>query len=142
MDKEEYSKFCETINVRLTQQQLNLIKSKALENNCTDSELIRNALMYYINRSMDDKVLLHSAMNELTRKIKYLENKIDLTAMVIMQQIKHLIKTLPQKAVISNELTEIEFKNFMSECSRAIKMNHGSLLESWIMDLYEQDLED
>ena len=50
MIKEESAKYSEQLKVRITQQQSNLIKSKALENNCTESELVRNALMYYINR--------------------------------------------------------------------------------------------
>ncbi len=141
MIKEESAKYSEQLKVRITQQQANLIKSKALENNCTESELVRNALMYYINRSMSDNALMYSAMQEIIRKVKYLENKIDLTAMLLMQQTKHIIKTLPNKQVNSPEMVDIEFKGFMNECSKVIKLNHGSLLESWIMDLYEQDLE-
>lgn len=141
MIKEESAKYSEQLKVRITQQQSNLIKSKALENNCTESELVRNALMYYINRSMSDNALIYSAMQEIIRKVKYLENKIDLTAMLLMQQTKHIIKTLPNKQVNSPEMVDIEFKGFMNECSKVIKLNHGSLLESWIMDLYEQDLE-
>lgn len=141
MIKEESAKYSEQLKVRITQQQSNLIKSKALENNCTESELVRNALMYYINRSMSDNALIYSAMQEIIRKIKYLENKIDLTAMLLMQQTKHIIKTLPNKHVNSPEMVDIEFKGFMNECSKVIKLNHGSMLESWIMDLYEQDLE-
>lgn len=141
MIKEESAKYSEQLKVRITQQQSNLIKSKALENNCTESELVRNALMYYINRSMSDNALIYSAMQEIIRKIKYLENKIDLTAMLLMQQTKHIIKTLPNKQVNSPEIVDIEFKSFIDECSKVIKLNHGSMLESWIMDLYEQDLE-
>lgn len=141
MIKEESAKYSEQLKVRITQQQSNLIKSKALENNCTESELVRNALMYYINRSMSDNALIYSAMQEIIRKVKYLENKIDLTAMLLMQQTKHIIKTLPNKQVNSPEIVDIEFKSFIDECSKVIKLNHGSMLESWIMDLYEQDLE-
>lgn len=141
MIKEESAKYSEQLKVRITQQQSNLIKSKALETNCTESELVRNALMYYINRSMSDNALIYSAMQEIIRKVKYLENKIDLTAMLLMQQTKHIIKTLPNKQVNSPEIVDIEFKSFIDECSKVIKLNHGSMLESWIMDLYEQDLE-
>lgn len=141
MIKEESAKYSEQLKVRITQQQSNLIKSKALENNCTESELVRNALMYYINKSMSDNALIYSAMQEIIRKVKYLENKIDLTAMLLMQQTKHIIKTLPNKQVNSPEIVDIEFKSFIDECSKVIKLNHGSMLESWIMDLYEQDLE-
>ena len=90
---------------------------------------------------MSDNALIYSAMQEIIRKVKYLENKIDLTAMLLMQQTKHIIKTLPNKQVNSPEIVDIEFKSFIDECSKVIKLNHGSMLESWIMDLYEQDLE-
>ena len=141
MIKEESAKYSEQLKVRITQQQSTLIKSKALETNCTESELVRHALMYYINRSMSDNALIYSEMQEIIRKVKYLENKIDLTAMLLMQQTKHIIKTLPNKQVNSPEIVDIEFKSFIDECSKVIKLNHGSMLESWIMDLYEQDLE-
>ena len=69
--------------LRFTKQMDELVKSKALEHHTTESEIIRQAVMNYINRSMSDTEIVHASLVENTRKIRYLENKVELLALVI-----------------------------------------------------------
>ena len=74
--KESYVKYGVLKQLRMTEQMENLIKSKALEHNTTESEIIRQALSNYINRSMSDSEIVHASLVENSRKIRYLENKV------------------------------------------------------------------
>ena len=58
--KESYVKYGVLKQLRMTEQMENLIKSKALEHNTTESEIIRQALSNYINRSMSDSEIVHA----------------------------------------------------------------------------------
>ncbi len=136
--KEDFVKYQEVTQVRLTDQQKKILNAKAAEQNTTISELIRQAVMNYINRNMSDTEIVHASLVENSRKIKYLENKVELLALIIMQQTKYLMKVMPQKQINTENLVEVEYKKFSDDCMKILKTNHGGILESMILDLYEQ----
>ncbi len=136
--KDDFVKYQEVTQVRLTDQQKKILNAKAAEQNTTISELIRQAVMNYINRNMSDTEIVHASLVENSRKIKYLENKVELLALIIMQQTKYLMKVMPQKQINTENLVEVEYKKFSDDCMKILKTNHGGILESMILDLYEQ----
>lgn len=136
--KDDFVKYQETMQVRLTNQQKKILTAKAIEQNTTVSELIRQSVMNYINRNMSDSEIVHASLAENSRKIRYLENKIELLALINMQQTKFLMKVMPQKQINTDSLVEIEFKKFSDNCMKILKTNHTGILESMILDLYEQ----
>lgn len=137
--KDDYVKYQEVTQVRLTNQQKKILASKAIEQNTTVSELIRQSVMNYINRNMSDTEIVHSSLVENSRKIRYLENKIELLALIVLEQTKYFMKIMPQKQINTDSLVEIEFQKFNDNCMKILKTNHGGILESMILDLYEQD---
>ncbi len=136
--KEEDVKYQEITQVRLTDKQKKVLIAKAMEQNTSVSELIRQGITNYINRDLSDSEIIHSSLVENSRKIKYLENKVELLALIIMQQTKYLMKVMPQKQINIDSLVELEYKKFMEECTKILKTNHSGVLESMILDLYEQ----
>ncbi len=136
--KEEYVKYNVLKQIRITEQMDGLIKSKALEHNSTESEIIRQSLNNYINRSMSDSEIVHASLVENTRKIRYLENKIELLGLLIVQQTKYIMKILPNREVNSEAIVDVEYENFMRNCTKILKSNHSGILESMILDAYEQ----
>lgn len=124
--------------LRMTEQMENLIKSKALEHNTTESEIIRQALSNYINRSMSDSEIVHASLVENSRKIRYLENKVELLALIVMQQTKFIMKMFPNRQINSDEFVNIEYERFVRDCTKILKSNHSGVLESMILDAYEQ----
>lgn len=140
--KESYVKYDKLKQIRLTNQLDNLIESKALEENCTSSEIIREAIISFLNRNMSDKEIIHSSIAENTRKIRYLEDKVELLALIVMEQTKYMMKMLPTKQVNLNEIVDLEFEKFKKDCMKTLKKNHGGMLESMILDLYEQGVDD
>lgn len=136
--KDDFVKYSEAKQVRLTQQQIKILEAKAAEQNSTVSELIRQSIMNYINRNMSDTEIIHASLVENSRKIRYLEDKIELLALIVMQQTKFIMKVMPQKQVNTEGVVESEFKKFQDDCLKSFKSNHGGMLESMILDLYEQ----
>lgn len=138
LQKLEHEKFSVQRQLRFTKQMDELVKAKALERHTTDSEIIRQAVANYINRSMSDTEIVHASLMENTRKIRYLENKIELLALIIFQQTKFIMGVMPNRKVNSDELVERDFERFHRECMKILKTNHSGMLESMILDLYEQ----
>lgn len=136
--KESYVKYGVLKQLRMTEQMQNLIKSKALEHNTTESEIIRQALDNYINRCMSDSEIVHASLVENSRKIRYLENKVELLALIVMQQTKFIMKMFPNRQINSDELVNIEYERFVRDCTKILKSNHSDVLESMILDAYEQ----
>lgn len=130
--------------LRFTKQMDELVKSKALEHHTTESEIIRQAVTNYINRSMSDTEIVHASLMENTRKIRYLENKVELLALVIFEQTKLMMKILPSpsKQMNSDFAVENDFKRFMQNCTKLLKSNHTGVLEAMILDSYEQQQEE
>lgn len=136
--KEEHEKYTTQKQIRLTKQMDELVKSKALERHTTDSEIIRQAVANYINRSMSDTEIVHASLMENTRKIRYLENKVELMALVVFELVKLLMKSLPSRQVNSDTVVQHEFEAFMRNCTKILRNNHTGVLEAMILDSYEQ----
>ena len=136
--KESYVKYGVLKQLRMTEQMENLIKSKALEHNTTESEIIRQALSNYINRSMSDSEIVHASLVENSRKIRYLENKVELLALIVMQQTKFIMKMFPNRQINSDEFVNIEYERFVRDCTKILKSNHSGVLETLILAAYEQ----
>lgn len=136
--KDEHPKYSDTKQVRFTKEMSDLITAKALEQHTSESEIIRTALMNYINRSMSDTEIVHASLVENSRKIRYLENKVELLALVVMEQTKFLMRVLPSRQANTDALVEKDFGRFMSGCTKSLKQNHGGVLEAMILDAYEQ----
>lgn len=139
--KEAYVKYSIIKQIRLPEQMAKQIKAKSLEQNATESEIIRQALAHYINRNMSDAEIIHSSLAESNRKIRYMESKIELLALIIMQQTKYVMKMLPNKQVHTDAIVKNEYEKFIHECTKILKTNHNGVLESMILDAYERNEE-
>lgn len=136
--KDSYVKYNQIKQIRLTEQQQRLVETKAAEQNTTASDIIRQAILHYINRNMSDTEIVHASLAENTRKIRYLENKVELLALIVFQQTKFLMRVMPNRQVNSDALVENDFERFRRDCLKSLKSNHGGMLEAMILDLYEQ----
>jgi Ribbon-helix-helix protein, copG family. len=139
--KEAYVKYSVIKQIRLPEQMAKQIKAKSLEQNATESEIIRQSLTNYINRNMSDTEIIHASLAESNRKIRYMESKIELLALIIMQQTKYIMKILPNKQVHTDALVNSEYEKFIRDCTKILKTNHSGVLESMILDAYERNEE-
>lgn len=135
--RKDDAKFSVQKQLRFTRQMDELVKAKALEHHTTDSEIIRQAVANYINRSMSDTEIVHASLMENNRKIRYLENKVELLALIVFQQTKFIMGVMPNRKINSDVLVEKDFERFKNDCMKSLKLNHGGMLESMILDLYE-----
>lgn len=143
MDNQKKSRKPKEINyislkhTRFTEEQVKLIRMKARETGCTDSEFIRTAVVQYINRNITDTEIIHAALVDLNRKQQYVENKLELLAMMIFQQAKLTMEKLPDVQNVNNDMVDVLMEEFKQKCVKTLKTNHEGLLESMILDAYE-----
>lgn len=131
--------YTKPMQVRLTKEISNLVKSKALEQHTTESEIVRTAIIEYINHNTSDTQLLYSSITENTNKIKYLENKIEVLALLDMNLVKYIMKTLPINTANTPQMVEMLYEKFKKDCGSSLKSNHNGILESIILDTYEKE---
>ena len=124
--------------VRLTMEMGKQVKAIAFEQNTSESEIIRQAVINYINRNMNDAEIVHACLNELKRNIQVMSDKIELLALIIMQQTKHLLKVLHDNSSIDEDLLDLSVEEFQRKCLKTLKTNHIGLLESMLLDFYEK----
>lgn len=136
--KEAEEKYSVLQQLRITKQMDDLLKAKALEKHTTESEIIRQAISNYINRALSDTEIVHASLMENTRKIRYLENKVELLALVVFEQTKLIMKSLPSRPAVNETMVQHDFDKFMNNCTKILKSNHTGVLEAMILDSYEQ----
>lgn len=49
-----------------------------------------------------------------------------------------MIKTLPNRQSVSDEVAELEFQKFLDDSTFSLKNHHKRLLESMVLDIYQQ----
>ncbi len=139
--KPEEVKFSEVIRIRLSTHQYKVLHAKAIEQSSSISELTRQAVSNYINRNMTDSEIIHASLAENTRKMKYLENKMELLALIATEQTRFIMSVLPLVKHNTDEAVQNEFNVFMRKCGKTLKQNHTGMLESMVLDLYENQEE-
>lgn len=129
--------YCIGKQIRITQQFENILKAKALEQHTTESTIIRQAIASYIDRNMSDNEILHANITDNTHKLGYLEKKVDLLVVLMLNLVKHTIKVLPANTTNTQSIIDTTFDNFINECTQSLK-SHDGILESMILDIYEK----
>ena len=136
MEKDNLSKLGETIKVRLSTKIETMLKMKACEQKVTLSEVIREACYSYLNQNSSEAELLFASINDLKEQIRFLENKIDLLSVILLEQTKLLLQIFPNNHHIDSKIAENEYEKFMNNVSSALKENHGGKLEAMVLDIY------
>lgn len=134
-------KYSELKQVRISKPMANQVKSKALEQNATESDIIRQALINYINRNLNDSEIIYAKLNSVNQKLLMLEHKIDLLSLISFQQTKFLLQSLPITEANPKSFVESEFEKFKNNCVKSLKENHSGILENWLLDIYEKGTE-
>lgn len=140
--KPDSAKFSVSQKVRLTEHQNKILKTKALEQNTTVSEILRTAVTNYIDRNMTDTEILYATLTEQSRKIRYLENKVEVSSILLTQMFKYFMRVLPMNASNSSEFVDTKFEDFKKDCAQVVKEYHGGFLESFVLDMYEKGAEE
>lgn len=129
-------------NIRFTSRIYDLVECKAKENNTSFSEIVRLALIDYLEKDIKDSELVYASLNDNKQKIRFLENKTELLAIFILEMVRRIIRVLPNRPGNSDELVELEFQRFLDDSALSLKKNHGGLLESMVLDIYQQQVQE
>lgn len=144
MVKDEFGKMGEVIRLRLPLHLETEIRLKANELPGKDrgnlSQVIREAIYAYLNSSIDDKDLIYASMNDLKERIRFFENKTELQAVILLELVKHLLKVLPNRPSVNNQVADLEYLKFLENVEFALKQNHGGKLEAMVLDIYSDQL--
>jgi len=141
MNKEDESlgRYGETISVRLTPATDFLIKQKAYEQKKSKSELIRSICMNFFENEIKDPELIYQSLEDSKSRIRFLENKVDLLSVMLLEQTKWLMKVLPEKTE-DGRITEAKMEKFTNSVAAALRKNKGKL-ESIVLDIYQQGVD-
>lgn len=144
MVKDEFGKMGEVIRLRLPLHLETEIRLKANELPGKDrgnlSQVIREAIYAYLNSSIDDKDLIYASINDLKERIRFFENKTELQAVILLELVKHLLKVLPNRPSVNNQVADLEYLKFLENVEFALKQNHGGKLEAMVLDIYSDQL--
>ena len=138
MEKDELAKHEQTKNVRFTPRLAELIEGKAKEKGTTFSEIVRLSCMDYLNKDISDAELIYASLNDTKQHLRFLENKTELLAVFIMEIARKMIKTLPNRQIVSDEIAELEFQKFLDDSTFSLKKQHKGLLEAMVLDIYQK----
>ena len=138
MKKDELAKHEQTKNIRFSPRRGELLEGKAKEEGTTFSEIVRLSCMDYLNKDISDAELIYASLNDTKQRIRFLENKTELLAVFIMEIARRMIKTLPNRQSVSDEVAELEFQKFLDDSTFSLKNHHKLLLESMVLDNYQQ----
>jgi hypothetical protein len=72
--------------------------------------------------------------------VRFLENKIELQAVILLELTKHLLKVLPNRPSVNQEVADLEYLKFLDDVELALKQNHGGKLEAMVLDIYSDQL--
>ena len=135
-DNEDLGRFGDAISVRLTPNTDFLIKQKAHELKTSKSEVIRSICNRYFEGEIQDPELIYQSLEDSKTKIRFLENKVDLLSVMLLEQTKWLMKVLPDK-VEESRITDEKMEKFTQSIASALRNNKGKL-ESLVLDIYQR----
>lgn len=134
----DVSKNSEVLTFRTTKRMMDLIRATALQENISVSDFIKQTIAEYFNRRLTDSEILHQTLNENTRHIKYLEDKTELMAYMVLGMVKEIKKSL-NPTNLSRDIIEEEMKVFEKNCFKSLKNQHPGKLSQMVMDIYEEE---
>ena len=138
-EDEKLGRFTEPISARFPTHIDFLISEKAHERNVKKSVVMRDIVIKYFDKEIQDPELIYASLNDAKEKIRFLENKVDLISVLLLEQIKKLIHLLPNRSAIPDEIADIEYEKFIEGVEAQLKNGHSGMLESMVLDIYQRN---
>ena len=134
-ERSDYGKFGILKPIRVSQAQDDLIKQKSLENHCSYAEIVRTAINEYLNRNMSDSEIMHASLASNTQEIRYMENKLEIIMLMMMNLVREVLKKFPKDAV-TEEMAQKYLDEYMDKFTAYISTKKG-FLQALTLDAYE-----
>lgn len=135
---EELAKLGKTLNIRVTPQLNKLVSCRAMEDNCTESEIVREALYEYFERRLSVSEAINLSIQDLNKTVKYQDDKIELMGLMILNIARTVKERLPAGRTVNKELIDQEMREFENDCLKSLKQFHNGKLEQMVLNIYEQ----
>lgn len=135
-EKDEISRHDYMKNIRFTERLNTLIENRARERKCTFSEIVRICCMESLDKDISDSELVYASLNDAKRRIRNLENKIILLNIITLEMVRKMIENLPENGKKNDELSELQFKKFIDDCSSGLSLKKG-MVEQMVLDAYQ-----
>ena len=134
--EDSLGKLGETISVRLQPNIDFLLKEEAHSLNTTKSIIVRDICSKNYENKLQDQQLLYQALEDNRSKIRFLEHKIDLLAVMLLEQTRLMLKIFPSDSTEKEYVTDAKVSQFLNTVETALKGNHGSMIENIVLDIY------
>lgn len=135
-NKPKESQYSEYVPVKFQKAINDILEAKALENHTSVSEVVRTAVIDYINKNVSDTEVLFTSIAEMTSHVKKLENKMDLLCILSMRQMKEFLPMFPDKKDMKDETVDYLYEGFLNRVKSDLRKDI-KLLEKTILDAYE-----
>lgn len=137
MEKSEsiYAKYNVLKPIRVSSAQDDLIKQKSLEQHCSYAEIVRTAINEYLNRNMSDAEIMHASLASNTQEIRYMENKLEIIMLMMMNLAREFLKKFPKDA-LTEDMAQKNFDLYMEKFTAYLSTKKG-FLQALTLDAYE-----
>lgn len=128
----------EILTFRFPAEMTKLIRRKAGEEKTSMSGYVRRVLMDKLNEDYSMQEIMVQNLQDAKKRLKYLEEKIDVFSVITFELARLVSGTLPDMASFPESVREKKYESFMNSVRNQITQKHGGFLESMVLDLYEQ----
>lgn len=137
------NKYTKGVQSKISESQLQYLEYQAKRQKSSLSAVVRLAIEMYINQNVSDTKIIHNSIVENRSAVIRVEEKIEMLSVMLYEQMKYLMQSLPTPAIKSDLLMKKEWEEFRNKIGRTIKEHHGGFLESMVIDIYKnQDAEE
>lgn len=127
-----------TKTVKITEAMNSWIKAKSMENHCSESEIIKQAIWEYMNKNMSDNEIFHQSLQEIKQKLYTLENKIKKYPIVMYQLARDMKQVLPSEQIYSEQQVDLMMEDFNKNVASMSAHYRDGYFETIIIDEREK----
>lgn len=140
MEKENWEKLRNSVNVRFSDSVYKILKTKSEESDGQESmsDIVRDAMSYYLAADISNPKLMYEAQNTLKQTVENLETKLDLLSIIFLEFCKRMISYLPARPSMEGSVADYEYRKFMEKVSDVLQKEHGGIIEGMVLDIYSK----
>ncbi len=140
IERDEISKYSKFVGVRFNPHLLNMINSKAKQEESTPSDIIREACMEYFDRNYTNTEMMLQQLQELSKKISYQDDKIEIYGMLLLNLVREWYTLFKYNGREDDNkvLLDRDIKAFEEQAAKSLK-NHPGILSQMVLNIYEKE---
>lgn len=140
LERDEISKYSKFVGIRFSPHMYKMIESKAIQEDSTPSDIIREACMEYFDRNYTNAEMMLQQLQELSKKISYQDDKIEIYGMLLLNLVREWYTLFKYNGRVDDNkvLLDRDIKAFEDQAAKSLK-NHPGILSQMVLNIYEKE---